>query len=226
MITSDTVSPCTGVCRIDAATRWCLGCARTTDEIAIWRTGSATFRASVWRALPERFAALGLSVRRLHWTVEETRAFVADRLARGAGTWVMGVVGAVGEFAPRPGATVEVTVEGETVIARTPGGALRLVIDKWVRALAFGPEDNPATRIALVTLREKRRADRHGVLTPLGRDDAALDFGARGHHLYDLGLDRAEARFCVRLPPGPARKAVEDALGVPFPASLARIGPA
>jgi predicted Fe-S protein YdhL (DUF1289 family) len=226
MITSDTVSPCIGICRIDEATGWCLGCARTADEIADWRARPPAFRAAVWQALPARFDALGLSLRRLPWTAEETRAFVLDRLARGAGTWVMGVVGAVAEFAPAPGATVEATVEGEAVIARTPGGALRLVIDDWVRALAFGPTDDPATRIALVTLREKGRPDRHDGLTALGPDTVALDPAARSHRLYDLGLNRAEARFCIRLPEGPARDAVEAARGLPLAAVLPRLGPA
>ena len=27
-------SPCTGVCRLDAATGWCVGCLRSLDEIA------------------------------------------------------------------------------------------------------------------------------------------------------------------------------------------------
>lgn len=226
MITSDTVSPCTGVCRIDAATGWCRGCARTADEIADWRARPPEFRAAVWQALPARFDALGLSVRRLHWTVEETRAFAVDRLDRGAGTWVMGVVGAVAEFAPAPGATVQVAALGDTVTARTPGGALRLEIDQWVRALAFGPENDPATRIALVTLREKGRPDRHDGLTALGPDTAALDAEARDHWLYDLGLNRSEARFCIRLPEGPARDAVEAARGLPLAAALPRIGPA
>lgn len=31
-------SPCTGICRIDAASGWCEGCRRTRDEIAGWRT--------------------------------------------------------------------------------------------------------------------------------------------------------------------------------------------
>ena len=29
-------SPCTNVCRIDAASGWCEGCLRTMDEIAAW----------------------------------------------------------------------------------------------------------------------------------------------------------------------------------------------
>ena len=29
-------SPCTGICRMDAADRWCVGCLRSRDEIAAW----------------------------------------------------------------------------------------------------------------------------------------------------------------------------------------------
>ncbi len=42
-------SPCTGICRLDAATGWCEGCHRTRDEIASWRKldddGKRTVRA-------------------------------------------------------------------------------------------------------------------------------------------------------------------------------------
>lgn len=34
------VSPCIGVCRMDAANRYCEGCWRTLDEIAAWATSS------------------------------------------------------------------------------------------------------------------------------------------------------------------------------------------
>ena len=30
------ISPCIGVCSIDAKTNLCLGCLRSSDEIAIW----------------------------------------------------------------------------------------------------------------------------------------------------------------------------------------------
>jgi predicted Fe-S protein YdhL (DUF1289 family) len=32
----DVPSPCTGICRIDSAKRWCTGCKRTLEEIADW----------------------------------------------------------------------------------------------------------------------------------------------------------------------------------------------
>ena len=47
-------SPCTGVCKMDAATGWCLGCARTIDEIASWSRLDDAARRAVWLRLPPR----------------------------------------------------------------------------------------------------------------------------------------------------------------------------
>ena len=51
-------SPCTGVCKMDAATGWCLGCARTIDEIASWSRLDEGARRAVWTLLPPRQAEL------------------------------------------------------------------------------------------------------------------------------------------------------------------------
>jgi predicted Fe-S protein YdhL (DUF1289 family) len=53
-------SPCINVCRLDPATGWCQGCARTIDEIARWSQLTEVQRADVWRLLPQRRIALGL----------------------------------------------------------------------------------------------------------------------------------------------------------------------
>lgn len=47
-------SPCTGVCRIDAATGWCEGCRRTLDEIADWPMLSRGEKRAVLERLPGR----------------------------------------------------------------------------------------------------------------------------------------------------------------------------
>ncbi|WP_217998576.1 DUF1289 domain-containing protein [Novosphingobium naphthalenivorans] len=49
-----TPSPCTGVCRIDRQTGWCLGCRRTLDEIASWRDMSEEERRTVAERLTAR----------------------------------------------------------------------------------------------------------------------------------------------------------------------------
>lgn len=51
-------SPCTGVCRMDGASGWCLGCARNIDEIAAWSTLDDAGKRAVWLLLPARKAAL------------------------------------------------------------------------------------------------------------------------------------------------------------------------
>ncbi|WP_374662152.1 DUF1289 domain-containing protein [Inhella sp.] len=52
-------SPCINVCRMDAASGLCLGCARTLDEIAAWSQAGPADKQAVLRQLPARRAALG-----------------------------------------------------------------------------------------------------------------------------------------------------------------------
>ena len=51
-------SPCTSVCTLDGATGFCLGCARTLDEIADWRRLTDEERLAVLARLDERRAML------------------------------------------------------------------------------------------------------------------------------------------------------------------------
>jgi uncharacterized protein len=52
-------SPCNKVCRINAASNLCEGCARTLDEIATWGSMSAAARLGVMEQLPMRRAVPG-----------------------------------------------------------------------------------------------------------------------------------------------------------------------
>ena len=47
-------SPCTSVCRMDARTGWCEGCARTLDEITAWSSMNDIEKAVVWDELATR----------------------------------------------------------------------------------------------------------------------------------------------------------------------------
>ncbi|MEL7138689.1 MAG: DUF1289 domain-containing protein, partial [Pseudomonadota bacterium] len=139
-------SPCVGACRLDDATGWCIGCARSGGEIAEWGSQTDPWRASVWEELPARFQRLGVACRRLPWETHEIHDFVARSLHNATGTWVIGVVGAVAEFSIRRGACVEVETDGSTIEAITPGGQLRFLIDDDVRALSFDPSETPLER--------------------------------------------------------------------------------
>jgi uncharacterized protein len=48
------LSPCIGVCALDADTGWCEGCLRTIDEIAAWGALDEQARREIWQRLPAR----------------------------------------------------------------------------------------------------------------------------------------------------------------------------
>jgi predicted Fe-S protein YdhL (DUF1289 family) len=47
-------SPCNQTCAIDPRSGWCLGCARTIDEIIAWPTASEAERVAILTLLPLR----------------------------------------------------------------------------------------------------------------------------------------------------------------------------
>jgi predicted Fe-S protein YdhL (DUF1289 family) len=51
-----TASPCISVCRLDPATRICIGCGRTIAEIAAWSSLSDAERAAIVRRLKDSAA--------------------------------------------------------------------------------------------------------------------------------------------------------------------------
>jgi uncharacterized protein len=53
-----TETPCVKICKIDAPTGFCIGCARTMAEIAGWRDASEAERERIVAALPARRARL------------------------------------------------------------------------------------------------------------------------------------------------------------------------
>ncbi|MDG5488285.1 DUF1289 domain-containing protein [Sphingomonas sp. BGYR3] len=52
------MSPCTGICRLDPATGWCLGCGRTGQEIAAWRDAGDDERRAILNRLDQRMTVL------------------------------------------------------------------------------------------------------------------------------------------------------------------------
>lgn len=52
--TEETLSPCIKVCQMNEETGKCLGCYRTSDEIAAWDSMSKEERAEMWKILNER----------------------------------------------------------------------------------------------------------------------------------------------------------------------------
>ncbi|MEM7377996.1 MAG: DUF1289 domain-containing protein [Pseudomonadota bacterium] len=219
-------SPCTGICKLDKDTGWCLGCGRSGDEIAAWNSQSPAWRDGVWAQIPTRLEQLGVHCRRLPWTTDELRQFVLDTLQPGQGTWVMGVVGAVAEYTVPAGWRHEVRCDRDDITACTRNGALKMTINDDVRALTFDPPAaGDAPRIVLAVKRERGPPPLADGVRDLGADRQALDADRSGH-LFDLGLGRVASRFCVRVPEGTARIALQGVLGQPFSHALQHMGAA
>jgi predicted Fe-S protein YdhL (DUF1289 family) len=53
------LSPCVRLCSLDPATRFCVGCGRSIEEIGHWLTYSDAERRAIMAALPARLAGLG-----------------------------------------------------------------------------------------------------------------------------------------------------------------------
>ena len=207
------VSPCTGVCVLDAAGDLCRGCARRADEIAGWGGAPPSEREQIWRQLPARRAAVGLTLSRLPWGPDQVLEHLRWSLASRSGTWVLGVPGGLAEFSVGADEPLELEVSGPVVSAVTPRGALRLAVPDGIRAL--GREASPyptgdpghasmppgASAIDLVvadTGRWSTRSRAPRVVTDLGPDDEAIRPGDRGQLRFDLGLGSGLVRFCVR----------------------------
>lgn len=47
-------SPCIDLCTMDDEDRYCLGCHRTLDEIALWSSFDQEEKETVWQLLEER----------------------------------------------------------------------------------------------------------------------------------------------------------------------------
>ncbi|MEL6464384.1 MAG: DUF1289 domain-containing protein [Pseudomonadota bacterium] len=216
-------SPCTGVCKLDEATGWCLGCGRTGEEMDGWRVRSEGSRQVVWEQIPERLQQLGVTCRRLPWTTEDIRAFAISTLQAGRGTWVIGVVGAVAEFTAARDEVVDVRADGDDVVARTRNGAIQMTLNDDIRALTFDPPGLMAEpRIMLAVKRERGRLPVADGVSDLGSDTHAL-LSEENTRLYDLGLGRKEGRFCVRLGQSPAQSALDQAKGLTFSQALPMI---
>ncbi len=128
-------SPCTGICTMDSTLGWCLGCGRTSEEVAEWASSDDERRSAIWAVLPERVAALGISITRLPWPQDKIAGFVAETLDQRSGTWALGCYGATAEFMPHADEPCRVSVTGETITAISERGALQLTIGERVRAL-------------------------------------------------------------------------------------------
>jgi predicted Fe-S protein YdhL (DUF1289 family) len=213
-------SPCVGICRIDEASGYCIGCARTRAEIASWRNASPETLSRIWSELPARRAALGLELHRLAWTRNEIHSFVADTIASDRGTWVGGVYGAVAEFCIGKGEPVEVFDRTDRFIACTPRAAISISLSDHVRALAFGSN----CVVMLVAPRVYAPPSGTAGFKTLGLDAEAVRPNDRKGYLYDFGLGFGRSAFGVRTTDPSLRNVLDSCVGDQWPKVLAVAG--
>jgi predicted Fe-S protein YdhL (DUF1289 family) len=218
-------SPCTGICRIDDASGYCLGCARSAAEIAEWSSAGNARKREIWAALPRRFEQLGLAVTRLPWLPGEITAFIADTLVQRSGTWVLGCHGATAEFMFGADEPAEVSVEAE-LRAVTARGALRFTPAANLRALQWhDPRAAAGVRAIFIVIPRPRNVSTPSILfTACGQDATAIQPEHRGQSLFDLGLGRDHMRFAVRSATPKLDAALNAAVGLPLDALFQRCG--
>jgi predicted Fe-S protein YdhL (DUF1289 family) len=220
-------SPCTGICTMDGALGWCLGCGRTGDEIAEWSSAGDLRRSAIWAVLPERIDALGISITRLPWPHGRIAEFVAESLGKRSGTWALGCYGATAEFICHHDEPCDVCVTGETITAISDRGALQLTIGEHVRALRLRADHtrHGYRAIFLVVLKAMATLPVATTLTRLGRDEGAIRPECRNDAWFDLGLGRGDIRFCVRASATELRDKLNQASGLSLSDALQAAGP-
>ena len=214
-------SPCVGVCTLDGATGWCLGCGRSGDEVAGWIAMSDAERLACWRDLPQRLERLSVAAHLLPWSVERIANWVGTMLTAGSGTWVVGVPGALAEFPCGRDEAMRVARGPDAVLGRAERGVFRLGLHEKLRAFAFGRTGPivlglPKARIVLPV------AD---TVTLLGADHKAVDAQHREQLLFDFGLGRQGSRFLIRTGEPALAASLRAQCGSPWPEVMAAIGP-
>ncbi len=215
-------SPCVGVCIIDEERGLCTGCARTVEEVAAWGGASDAFREAVWAALPERAAAMGLSVRRLDWREAGLLDEMERLFAEAAGTFVVGVYGAVGEVMRDADEPYDARREGVSLTLATARSAIRIEALPSLTAIEIGRAGRPPL-IALAVPKARAPAPGPSVLTDLGSGDDALLPRDAGGRRFDVGLGRRAARFTMRCSDTLAAD-IAPHCGVPWPDCLGLVG--
>src|SRR5271163_3771825 len=191
-------SPCVGICRLDDATGWCLGCARDADELGCWRDLSPAAQARIWTDLPRRKTILGLSFRLLPWSGAVLLAELI-RLAREPKTrWSIGVYGAVAEFATRNHVAPTIEVGEGCLVLRKAGGAIRLRPPPGTRIFELVGASRKTERFVLALHRSRLTGLPTIGVTELGADQDAIEPACKNERLFDLGVSRSVVRFCVR----------------------------
>lgn len=178
-------------------------------------------RDDVWRQLPERLANLAIRVHLLPWTPAEIAIWTCEQISERQGTWVTGVPGAVAEFPCTPDRRIGIDTGDGSMIARADDSTFRLRINERLRAFAF-TDGGP---IVLAMPRARANMTEHATVQDLGADTDAISAAHRSDRLFDFGIGRKNARFCVRTGDSALAERLASQIGRPWSDLMADIGP-
>jgi predicted Fe-S protein YdhL (DUF1289 family) len=202
-------SPCLGICQLDEATGFCIGCGRSGGEIGEWISMNDADRDQVWAKLPERRAALSIRVQLQPWTRNELIQWAKRTISDRLGTWVTGAPGAVAEFPCTAERDIDVKTTPDAIIGRASDASFRLHVSDKVRAFTFANEG----AVVLGLPKARARLKSNSVLQDLGDDADAIDGRHRDEKLFDLGIGRKGSRFCIRTADMALAKTVSEQTG-------------
>jgi predicted Fe-S protein YdhL (DUF1289 family) len=214
-------SPCVGVCRLDDGLGLCLGCGRSSDEIASWISMDEGQQNEVWSRLPARLARLSVGVRLLPWVREELVDWFADTVIKNRGSWNAGAT----ELLFTPGIESEIessfSLEENVIIARSITGLLRFRIGDKLRAFA----SSFSNHVVLGLPRGRAAIESSSVLRALGPDRDAIDSANRDDLLFDLGAGNGIRRIALRTNDASLAERLLAHAGRPWPEVIASIEP-
>ncbi|MFQ5625209.1 MAG: hypothetical protein ACE5FM_00970 [Methyloligellaceae bacterium] len=122
-------------------------------------------------------------------------------LANSDSGWSIGSIGAIAEFHQSPGEEIVID-DPQNLTRATTRGAIRLRVCETAHPVAYEALSPRPHRwmqgIALCLPERAVRIDRVSALTYLGRDDEAIRAQDKDAHLFDMGLNLPQLRFCVR----------------------------
>lgn len=135
-------SPCVGICKLDRATSYCLGCARTGSELAEWGRQSRDWQALIWQDLPARFQEIGVICRRLPWKGQAIQQFLLKTLTQGSGHWLLHVPGGETVDLLAPGTSCA-SIDKDSIRITAQQGVFQIMITEQIQALSFDAADTP-----------------------------------------------------------------------------------
>ena len=212
-------SPCIGICRLDDQQRFCIGCARSKEEIGQWMTLSETQRDAIWAKLEDRAKSIAMPVRLLPWTPVEILQWAARSIEQRDGTWTVGVPGAGAQFPCLEGQDISVEGNDQFVVARSADGAFRLRTHAQLRA--FELMRNGAIIVTMPKVRAGVTPSK--TFAKLGADADAIDVAQRDAVLFDFGFGRRMARFSVRTSHEGLIESLSAAVGDDWQAALGKV---